>query len=158
MQLLTQVKKKGRPASQNGLTVHLSTAKTHPNNPPKKLWEDLIFFSACSMNSLALLSCGPSGAEEGGGWVGFAGLPESGASVPPSVLTGGVSAMLRGNRSYSNLFSFISCCWIWGVTWYVASWFYFLHPLWLLLEAQTKDGGTPSTSPTSDYTTLLTSK
>ena len=52
------------------------------------------------------------------------------------------------HRSYSNLFSFISCCRKWGVTWYVASWFYFLHPLWLLLEAQTKDGETPSTSTT----------
>ena len=40
--------------------------------------------------------------------MGFAGLPESGASVPPSVLTGGASAMLRGNRAQGHTVTFLA--------------------------------------------------
>lgn len=50
-----------------GSITHLFTYKagttfTNLKRPPKKLWEDFIFFSACAMNSLAFFSCGVSGA------------------------------------------------------------------------------------------------
>lgn len=34
---------------------------TYPNKPPKKVRDDLYFFSACSTNSLAFFSCGVGG-------------------------------------------------------------------------------------------------